>query len=77
MHEEHPDLIPDIYWDDFPTDLPYTVAAEQFKRDAPQGSTFNIEVAEEDQEMLMPVLEEENEDSQDDRDTKVIIITHF
>ena len=62
MHEEHPDLIPDIYWDDvFPQELPYTIAAEQYKKDGPVGSTFNLEVPEEDQEILMPVLEEEEE----------------
>ena len=63
MHEEHPDLIPDIYWDDVvPHELPYTVAAERFKTPGPMGSTFNMQLPEEEQDVLLPVVEEEVED---------------
>ncbi|CAL4123145.1 unnamed protein product, partial [Meganyctiphanes norvegica] len=62
MHSEHPDLVQDIYWDEvFPAELPYTIASEQFRREPPQGSTANLEVADEDMEFL-PMLEEENEE---------------
>lgn len=45
MHHEHPELIKDQYWDEvFPTQLPYTVAAEAFREEHPQPSTANIEV---------------------------------
>ncbi|KDR18006.1 hypothetical protein L798_08113, partial [Zootermopsis nevadensis] len=45
MHHEHPELIKDQYWDEvFPAQLPYTVAAEQFREEHPQPSTANIEV---------------------------------
>ena len=72
MHEEHPDLIPDIHWDDsFPPDLPYTVAAEPFRTEAPQGSTFNMELADEEMEIIMPVLEEEEEEDVGNSDVKV------
>lgn len=64
MHSEHPELIQDMYWDEvFPQELPYTVAAEQFRREPPQGSTANIEVSEQEQEFL-PMVEEEDEDVQ-------------
>lgn len=62
MHNEHPELIQDIYWEEvFPQELPYTVAAEQFRRDPPQGSTANLEVPEHEQEFL-PVVEEEEDE---------------
>lgn len=60
MHEEHPELIQDAYWDEvFPQELPYTVAAEPYKRMAPQGSTFNMQLSEADQEILQPLAEED------------------
>ncbi|XP_054269172.1 bestrophin-4 isoform X2 [Macrosteles quadrilineatus] len=55
MHHEHPELIKDQYWDEvFPTELPYTVAAEPFRERAPQPSTANIAVSAADQELLVP-----------------------
>ena len=66
MHEDHPDLIPDIYWDDVvPQDLPYTVAAERYRKVGPVGSTYNMEVPEDEQDIVMPVLEEEGEGEED------------
>ncbi|XP_018014164.1 bestrophin-3 [Hyalella azteca] len=63
MHEEHPDLIQDVYWDEvFPQSLPYTVASEPFRRMAPQGSTFNMQVPDAEQEIILVPLEEEDED---------------
>lgn len=58
MHNEHPELTQDLYWDEvFPQELPYTVAAEQYKRDPPMGSTANLRVPESEQEFI-PTLEE-------------------
>lgn len=55
MHHEHPELIKDQYWDEvFPTELPYTVAAEPFREKAPQPSTANIAVSAADSELLAP-----------------------
>ena len=46
MHEDHPELVRDQYWEDvIPADLPYTVAAEQYRRDPPQGSAAQIDVS--------------------------------
>ncbi|KAJ8985525.1 hypothetical protein NQ317_019908 [Molorchus minor] len=34
MHEEHPELLKDQYWDDVvPKDLPYTVASEHYRKE--------------------------------------------
>ncbi|KAF0304990.1 Bestrophin-3 [Amphibalanus amphitrite] len=45
MHEDHPELVRDQYWEDvIPADLPYTVAAEQYRREPPQGSAAQIDV---------------------------------
>lgn len=39
MHEEHPELLKDQYWDEVvPRDLPYTVASEHYRRYEPKGS---------------------------------------
>nr|CAD7425280.1 unnamed protein product [Timema monikensis] len=39
MHEEHPELLKDQYWDEVvPKDLPYTVASEIYRRSEPKGS---------------------------------------
>ncbi|CAL4124484.1 unnamed protein product, partial [Meganyctiphanes norvegica] len=65
MHAEHPELIQDIYWDEvFPQELPYTIASEQYRRDPPQGSTFDMEIPEADQEFL-PMVEEEDQEDQE------------
>jgi len=42
MHEEHPELLKDQYWEEVvPRDLPYTVASEHYRRDEPKGSAQN------------------------------------
>ncbi|GAB0097843.1 Bestrophin homolog [Sergentomyia squamirostris] len=53
MHHEHPELIRDQYWDEvFPTELPYTVGAEQFREKHPQSSTAKVEIAEAEAEVI-------------------------
>ncbi|CAG7827312.1 unnamed protein product [Allacma fusca] len=45
MHEEHPELLRDYYWEDVvPKDLPYNLASEQFRRTEPQGSTALMKI---------------------------------
>ncbi|XP_017773950.1 PREDICTED: uncharacterized protein LOC108560780 [Nicrophorus vespilloides] len=45
MHEEHPELLKDQFWDDVvPTDLPYTVASEHCRREEPKGSAEKYKV---------------------------------
>ncbi|XP_063910886.1 bestrophin-1 isoform X2 [Zophobas morio] len=39
MHEEHPELLKDQYWDEVvPKELPYTVASEHYRKEEPKGS---------------------------------------
>ncbi|KAF2355686.1 Bestrophin/UPF0187 [Trinorchestia longiramus] len=65
MHNEHPELIQDMYWDEVvPQELPYTVASQEYKPIEPHlGSTANIEVSQQDMELL-PVVEETEEDEE-------------
>lgn len=49
MHEEHPELLKDQYWDEVvPKDLPYTVASEHYRREEPKGSAEHYKVKESD-----------------------------
>ncbi|XP_044732473.1 bestrophin-2 [Chrysoperla carnea] len=49
MHEEHPELLKDQYWDEVvPKDLPYTVASEHYRREEPKGSAEKYKVKEAD-----------------------------
>lgn len=49
MHEEHPELLKDQYWEEVvPKDLPYTVASEQYRREEPKGSAEHYKVKESD-----------------------------
>ncbi|KAJ8679282.1 hypothetical protein QAD02_015069 [Eretmocerus hayati] len=52
MHHEHPELIRDQYWDEvFPTELPYTAAAEPFREEHPEPSTAGIQLSAAQQEL--------------------------
>ena len=45
MHEEHPELLKDQYWDQVvPSELPYNMASEQFRRKEPEGSTASMKI---------------------------------
>lgn len=45
IHNSHPELIKDAYWDSvLVTELPYTVAAANIRDEPPVSSTANIEV---------------------------------
>ncbi|CAB0005549.1 unnamed protein product [Nesidiocoris tenuis] len=49
MHEEHPELLKDQYWDEVvPKDLPYTIASEHYRRHEPKGSAEFYKVKESD-----------------------------
>lgn len=49
MHEEHPELLKDQYWEEVvPKDLPYTVASEHYRRHEPKGSAELYKVKESD-----------------------------
>ena len=43
MHQEHPELIRDQYWDNITFDLPYTAATEPLREtNAVLGSAMNL-----------------------------------
>ncbi|XP_070497388.1 bestrophin-2 isoform X2 [Chironomus tepperi] len=49
MHEEHPELLKDQYWEEVvPKELPYTVASEHYRRHEPKGSAETYKVKEAD-----------------------------
>ncbi|KAF4514145.1 UNVERIFIED_CONTAM: hypothetical protein B566_EDAN019196, partial [Ephemera danica] len=59
MHEEHPELLKDQYWEEVvPRELPYTLASEHYRRDEPKGSAQNYRVKESDAESVdTPLVE--------------------
>ena len=73
MHAEHPELVKDQFWDEgVPDELPYTLAAEEFRQADPwQGSTAEVEVSEEQSEFvyLERIDEEEVDDDQHNTDS--------
>lgn len=49
MHEEHPELLKDQYWEEVvPSELPYTLASGHYRRSEPKGSAENYVVKEAD-----------------------------
>nr|CAD7576461.1 unnamed protein product [Timema californicum] len=53
MHQEHPEMVKDQYWDEvFPAELPYTAAAKQYQTGPPLSSTENVEVSLEQAEFM-------------------------
>ncbi|XP_059612460.1 bestrophin-3 isoform X2 [Phlebotomus argentipes] len=49
MHEEHPELLKDQYWEEVvPKELPYTQASEHYRRHEPKGSAENYKVKPQD-----------------------------
>jgi bestrophin, other len=65
MHEEHPELLKDQYWEEVvPKDLPYTVASEHYRRHEPKGSAETYKVKESDAVYanIMPAKRSLNDD---------------
>ena len=55
MHQDHPELVRDQYWDEvFPMELPYTLAAEPFREQHPLPSTANISVMQSQADFIPP-----------------------
>lgn len=68
MHQEHPEMVKDQYWDEvFPSELPYTAASKQYQTGPPPISTENIEVPFEQSEFMpMETIAETGPDDADD-----------
>ncbi|XP_044737268.1 bestrophin-4-like [Chrysoperla carnea] len=55
MHHEHPELVKDQYWDQvFPSELPYTLAAEPFRDKHPLPSTANLYIPKNETQIFAP-----------------------
>nr|XP_023026168.1 bestrophin-4-like isoform X1 [Leptinotarsa decemlineata] len=55
MHNDHPELVRDQYWDEvFPQELPYTEAARAIRDSHPLPSTANIANRPQDQGLMTP-----------------------
>uniref|UniRef100_T1JF98 Bestrophin homolog n=1 Tax=Strigamia maritima TaxID=126957 RepID=T1JF98_STRMM len=53
IHQEHPELIKDQYWDEvMPQELPYTAATEQYRRKPPKGSAVDISIPDDQAEFV-------------------------
>lgn len=49
MHDEHPELLKDQYWNQVvPDELPYTVASEHYRKYEPKGSAEHYKVKQSD-----------------------------
>ncbi|XP_060242238.1 bestrophin-1 [Meriones unguiculatus] len=70
MHQDLPPLERDIYWNEPDPQPPYTVASAQSRRASFMGSTFNINMQEEDMEI-------QSEDDDDDQNKHGGIIGRF
>lgn len=74
MHEEHPELVRDQYWDDIvPTELPHTVASQQFRTSPYLGSTAHLDLTPLETEVYpggsqLHRLDEESENSTTEED---------
>lgn len=45
MHNEHPELLQDKFWNEVvPDELPYTVASENYRKYEPKGSAENFKI---------------------------------
>lgn len=45
MHDLHPELQPDKYWDQVvPKELPYTIGSQQYRKHEPKGSTESYKI---------------------------------
>ena len=74
MHNEHPELIRDQYWDDIlPQELPHTVASQPFRTSPHMGSTAHLEMSAYEADIFpsgsqLPNLDEESEDDSTEDD---------
>ena len=72
MHNEHPELIRDQYWDDIlPQELPHTIASQPFRTSPHLGSTAHLEMTAFETDVFptgsqLHKLDEESEELTDD-----------
>ncbi|ESO01265.1 hypothetical protein HELRODRAFT_192276 [Helobdella robusta] len=54
MHNDHPELIKDQYWDSFNITLPYTEASQKFQKEEHVGSAANIDIPQSKAQFIPP-----------------------
>lgn len=55
IHQDHPTLMKDYYWQQTaPDTLPFTVASQQYMKEIPVQSAENIKVKKNDQDLIIP-----------------------
>lgn len=55
IHQAHPKLIKDAYWDVIaPSSLPFTVASQEYISEYPEFSTKDVKVKHLDQDVVIP-----------------------
>lgn len=75
MHQSHPELVRDQYWDEvFPDELPHTLASEPFRDRQPLPSTANIAVMHNAAENAAPTSVKVNDDMQSLNDMRDVIL---
>jgi predicted membrane chloride channel (bestrophin family) len=65
MHQKHPRLVKDIYWDELEPQLPYTKSSFMMRTQPHLGSAVNLDIDPEECEFLPmeTILEEDNDDN--------------
>lgn len=74
MHQEHPEMLKDQYWDEvFPAELPYTAATKQYQTGPPLHSAEPLMVSRHEAEFmpLEALQEDRDEDQAEDSDLEV------
>ncbi|XP_057367856.1 bestrophin-1-like [Daphnia carinata] len=67
MHNEHPELLRDQYWDEMPQELPHTIASQAFRTSPHMGSTAQLAMTAYEKDIFpsssqLHKLDEESED---------------
>lgn len=77
MHQEHPELLKDQYWDEiFPQNLPYTAATRQFQTAPHMGSTQDVQVPRADFVPLNTIMADDiEEEKKDDIDSEQVWVS--
>ena len=73
MHNEHPELLRDQYWDEaVPQELPHTVASQAFRTSPHMGSTAQLTMTSYEKELFPSgsQLHRLDEESDGDQDTE-------
>lgn len=78
MHDEHPELLKDQYWNQVvPDELPYTVASEHYRKYEPKGSAENYKVKQADAMYANIAMSNKRQQQPDDVYADYVRISYF